>query len=320
MDLSTLESTIKALESSLDSLGVWLTFWTALVVIGLVVEYAEDLKELIIKRPFNWKLFRTMVGGFLITAGVAGELAIQFKEFRVETDLRSATHRVEGLLNKEAGDARKVAGEAISDAGKANERARKIEAQNLATSKTLEVEKGTRLELEKSLAPRELFVIENGKENFGPLKTFAGINVILEYVPDIEAIRAASRIFANIDSAHWHVIDIASNPQAYQTFFDGVLVEYFLPKDDPVTLERSTKDEADFARSTEAADALVGVLKSHHWIARSMFGGKGNPPPDTIKVIVGFKPSPYFDSVRDREFREMLEQQRNNMQQQNPNQ
>src|SRR5258708_17753580 len=109
MDLFTLERAINTLETSLDSLGGWLTFWTTLVVLGLIVEYADDLKELLIKRPFNWKLFRTIVGGLLITGGVAGELFVQFKESKLSTDLRSANHEVVALLNDHAAQAGKDA-------------------------------------------------------------------------------------------------------------------------------------------------------------------------------------------------------------------
>jgi hypothetical protein len=45
MDPSTLAKTIKELETVLNSLGGWLEFWTAVVVIGLVVEYAEPCQR-----------------------------------------------------------------------------------------------------------------------------------------------------------------------------------------------------------------------------------------------------------------------------------
>jgi hypothetical protein len=105
MDLPTLETAIKALERSLDSLGAWLTVWTALVVVGLIVEFGEDLRELIVERPFKWRLLRGMVGGLLITVGVAGELFVQFKAAKAETELRADSHEIEARLNKEAADA-----------------------------------------------------------------------------------------------------------------------------------------------------------------------------------------------------------------------
>ena len=105
MDLPTLETAIKALEKSLDSLGVWLLVWTALVVVGLIVEFAEDLRELITERPFKWRLLRTMVGGLLITIGVAGELFVQFRASKVETELRTNSHEIEAQLNKQAAEA-----------------------------------------------------------------------------------------------------------------------------------------------------------------------------------------------------------------------
>src|ERR1700737_4823955 len=119
MDLPTLETAIKALEKSLDSLGVWLAVSTALVVVGLIVEFAEDLRELITERPFKWRLLRTMVGGLLITIGVAGELFIQFRASKVETEIRTDSQQVEALLNKQDADANKEAAHARNEAGTA---------------------------------------------------------------------------------------------------------------------------------------------------------------------------------------------------------
>src|SRR5438093_12777019 len=107
MDLPTLETAIKALEKSLDSLGAWLLVWTALVVVGLIVEFAEDLRELITERPFKWRLLRTMVGGLLITIGVAGELFVKFIASNVETELLTKCHEIEAQLNNQDAESNK---------------------------------------------------------------------------------------------------------------------------------------------------------------------------------------------------------------------
>ena len=58
-----------------------------MVVVGLIVEFAEDLRELITERPFKWRLLRTMVGGLLITIGVAGELFVHAAEGALDPGL-----------------------------------------------------------------------------------------------------------------------------------------------------------------------------------------------------------------------------------------
>jgi hypothetical protein len=66
MDLSAPLNTINALEKSLDSLGSWLFFWTALVVIGLIVEYWHEIPESIaaFKRGESWRPLLVIVGEF----------------------------------------------------------------------------------------------------------------------------------------------------------------------------------------------------------------------------------------------------------------
>lgn len=96
MDLSSWTNSIKALETSLDSLDGWITAATLLVVIGLIIEYWHPLTELIdsIKNrpPFPWKQLQEIAGGILVTVGVAGELAFQFKATRVQSQFRSMDH------------------------------------------------------------------------------------------------------------------------------------------------------------------------------------------------------------------------------------
>jgi len=111
MDLPTLERSISNLETSLDSLEFWLTFATGLVVLGLVLEYWHEIPESIaaLKQSWSWKPLCVIAGGILITLGVAGELGVQYKASIVENKLRSESHAIEALLNKEAGEARQIA-------------------------------------------------------------------------------------------------------------------------------------------------------------------------------------------------------------------
>jgi hypothetical protein len=137
MDPSALSTAARSLESSSDSLSGWLFFFTLLVVIGLIVEYWHVFRNLLTKRNREAKHLQEVIGGILITVGVAGELAVQPFENRVEHKLRSANHLIEASLIKSSEVAKAKAREfelgiAISKgaaananerAGKANERA-----------------------------------------------------------------------------------------------------------------------------------------------------------------------------------------------------
>jgi hypothetical protein len=115
MDASSLEREINRLEIRSDSLDAWLLFWIILVVVGLVVEVCVVVKEHWHKpeKRTIWTFLLELIGPLLITIGVAGELGIHIKAGHVETALRNANRNVFALLNKEAGTARKEAGDAI---------------------------------------------------------------------------------------------------------------------------------------------------------------------------------------------------------------
>ena len=116
MDLSALERRVSALETSLDSLEYWIAISTLLVVVGLIVEYwhplSDVIKEIRKSPPFPWKKILEMTGGILVTVGVAGELWYQSRASNSQVLIRSATHEIEGLLNKQAADAEVRAKEA----------------------------------------------------------------------------------------------------------------------------------------------------------------------------------------------------------------
>ncbi len=118
MPPSILERDISNLERSLDSLEGWLAFMTALVVLGLVIEYWHELPEAItaLRRAWSWKPLCIVVGGILITVGVAGELVVQRIASDKETALRKANDKIFTGLNIEAAQARR-------DASAASERA-----------------------------------------------------------------------------------------------------------------------------------------------------------------------------------------------------
>ena len=194
MDLSALERRVSALEISLDFLESWITISTFLVVIGLIVEYWHpfcDLMEAIRKRPpFPWKKLLEITGGILVTIGVAGELWFQSRASDKQVLIRSATHEIEGLLNKEAGDARK-------EAGKANERA--ANAEERAATLLAEIQ------------PRSLSLSQQ-RDIANAMRAFSGRKVmVLSNRGDLEGYQLGKQILASLQSAHLDVENHLNN-------------------------------------------------------------------------------------------------------------
>lgn len=119
MDLPALETSVRALEKSLDSTQLLLQISTAVVVIGLIFEYWEPIRGIldeIRKLRFPFKKVLSNVGGLLVVLGVAGELCLQPRVSGIETRIRQETGQIEALLNREAGDAKNSATQAATAA------------------------------------------------------------------------------------------------------------------------------------------------------------------------------------------------------------
>ena len=178
MDLSALQTAAKALERSLDSLGFWLFTFTALVVVGLIVEYRHEVVEFWeeVRRPaamFPWQKFWAITGGILVTVGVAGELIVGIKASRKEGDLRTINHQIEALLTDKASENEKEAANANERAGKAEERT---------------------AELLREIQPRRLS-LEQERHIADSLKSYAGKTVsVATYHQDAEAMILAVQI------------------------------------------------------------------------------------------------------------------------------
>jgi hypothetical protein len=179
----------------------------------------------------------------------------------------------------------------------------------------LEKEKTKRVEMEKSLARRELPIFigridSQGKHdtNFEAIRPFVGVNVIIRALRDAEAERAASSIADVCNEAGLKVVSMERRDDLNIGFFDGVTVEPpemkmddLAPPSDPRDIAAFWKrPPSDAVRGYEiangAANALVEVLLSNNWQQARTFPGGKDIPPNTIRVSVGFKPSPYFSS------------------------
>jgi hypothetical protein len=103
--LATLDKSRAALEYSYERIEFWLFFFTALVVIGLLVEYREGLKKLFSEWPIDWPHAATMIGAILVVAGVAAELVTEYWASKIEGGLQTVSTQTEGLLFSEASNA-----------------------------------------------------------------------------------------------------------------------------------------------------------------------------------------------------------------------
>ena len=151
---------------------------------------------------------------------------------RVRRDSAQALDNA-GDANHRAGVANERASRLEVDAAQARQETELLKSQNLATesklaaaNRALEAERATRLELEKSLAPRsfEIKVAASPDSNFEELKPFGGTNVIFEVLTDAEARRAANEIGNLVGFAGWKVVSVKSNPELWPGFFDGVSI------------------------------------------------------------------------------------------------
>ena len=214
MELSGLARNISDLERSLDSLEGWLALMTGLVVLGLVLEYWHELPEAIatLKHARSWKPLFVIAGAILITAGVAGELAIQFMASDKETALRKANDAVFADLNVEAATARKEAGDAVERAakaeqnlGEANERAANAEKQAAKSNEIAERERLARLQLEARLAPRTLRLAQRD-DLANKLKPFSGTRLdIFIYGDTSEMLSIGLTLSSVATAAGWSV-------------------------------------------------------------------------------------------------------------------
>jgi hypothetical protein len=281
MDSSALANLIKSLESSLDSLGSWLTFWTICVVFGLVVEYFPEAVVALKKRPFRWSALKPIIGGILVTAGVAGELAIQFRAAGVETKLRNATAEVFGTLDKEAGEARKAAADIVGkykdvDLAIADANARAKAAEALAETERLE-----RTKLEAQIAPRRLTPTQR-KAIAEAVKPFAGRSVsVVSYTLDLEGAVLGKQIVDAFTDGGLHVQnDLTSDTPLSGGIAGGIFVN-------------GTPSERDLVTALRGILATQGKLKSVATSDTTMPTGsfRARKPLD-VEVFVGVKPAP----------------------------
>ncbi len=277
-------------------------------------------------RPSGRWLALEIIATVLIALGVAGELGIGIAIARINgqlriknTELRSKSDQLLALVTQEAGNAEasaqgaaQAASEAITSAGEAKGKAgaasrtagaandvsekAKVAASDAAT--LAEKTKSDLINLALCNAPRvlPLWTMGNGKTSVDPLRSFAGHQVIVEFVPDAEARRAAFNIAESLNSAGWKILRLAP----VDGIDDGVEVQPFQPSTE---LGHIQKNWADWSRASAAADAIVDFLHSYNWQATrawpldekgAMIHDPKIIPPGAVRIRVGLYPPIQF--------------------------
>jgi hypothetical protein len=259
-----------SLISQVQQLGVKADFWSSVV---------------------NWLIFATalvavMYFGATIRQSVvakklrnAQESLSKAKDDQLTADLRTKDLAI-AAANEEAKEAGKSAGEANKRAeeiarenialkgqfdtatAEANRKAEELRAQNLATegrlteaSTKLEKERIKRAELELTLAPRIIPFrrYADGTENIDSLKSLGGTEVLLEYIQDAEAGRAAANIKWLIERSGWKVVSAGVTSKST---LDGVEILSFVA---------NGPEQANFQfRSLDTAQTLDEFLLTAH--------------------------------------------------------
>jgi len=145
MDESALKTLIESLEAHRVGLDKWLSFWTWLVVIGVVVEVIFIIRTYINERgdwrrgtvhppdrPSRLWLFLELAGVALVALGVAGELSVDAKIGVLETQIRGANDKRTLLLESESSDAKTSADGALAALKEANKQLDEIDRKTNA--------------------------------------------------------------------------------------------------------------------------------------------------------------------------------------------
>lgn len=232
------------------------------------------------------------VGWFLVVIGVAGEGIFEGLQNRAEgqlqtfgsillKDARLAASTAKASASDAAIFAETAQGSADNadaDARSAQEKANAVGIQGaaldsqLADAKAKLTEVGRkRDELEQSLtnlaicnAPRIIiFRSSEGVTTTDPLRPFAGESVIIEYVHDAEARRAARSLARILKNGSWNVVSVTA---VDEDLADGVSIQpsmadwKFLGNMPPSVLRANESAQ-------NAARALLNFLRSYNWQA-----------------------------------------------------
>jgi hypothetical protein len=203
--------------------------------------------------------------------------------------------------NKSANNADTEAGAAQDKADAVGEKANNLDGQLDIAKKQLadaeaeeEKERQELINVAVCSAPRVIpFWFLHGKSSLDPLRSFAGYQAIIEFVPDAEARRAALQIWGTLNRAGWS----APPPTAVDDLTDGVWIRSYSPDFGKSISQMEHISQMDEMRQSKtAAGAIVDFLHLYDWQANSIPGppNDGNLSGNAIRIEVGLYPAALF--------------------------
>jgi hypothetical protein len=271
MDLSSLERDVRALEHSLDAIQTWVSLSTLLVVVGVVLAYWQSFYEFLDEvrngPAFPWRRLAGVVGGFLVTVGVAAGLWFQSRSWIAGMLINERSHQIQGLLNREAGTAR-------MEAGSARERAAASEKKAAWLNKLALDEQVALVELEAKVQPRALETNQLSQLR-DMWSGFARSNrttiVVQSCALDVEAKLLAGQMLDTLAGAGFKVVDQRATYSPTADADSGVVI-------------------AGAPGQEKLVQATVNALNRSHIAAA---GGPPLPSGAGVRILVGIKPLPF---------------------------
>jgi hypothetical protein len=331
--IRTIDESIRAdLEGVRNNFFVWLLVFTGLVLLGVLMEEADETPERKTKFDLirgiptsNYRLSRvakrvSKIGWALVVVGVLGELVMESYVSRADALLLSfndtvisdatrqaslANERAEeaaesaaidkleiATTQKETALAKQEAANAKLEAARAAVSAAQSKIQAAGAQKTAEDERLTRMKLEETVASRTITITTQSNLDLG---LFAGTRVFLTYVSeDSETRRFAGQVYYMLHEAGWQVVGVKRTDEDSNGM--TLMVQGSL---------RSWNAEQGllFSAGELLACQLQYQSKVEVWEHPSI-KWPTDIPTDVLYVRIGLKPEKYFDEKFQKEFEE----------------
>jgi hypothetical protein len=135
------------------------------------------------------------------------------------------------------------------------------------------------------------------------LRKFAGIRFIIECTPDWETRRAAGSIARVLDHAGWN---LELKTVVEKDLPDGVTIESYRGPGTTVSEPEGQKALNDEGDGNDIKRELIAFLIANDWQAEAGSPERNELKVGEIRILVGFKPAPYFDPDFIKQFKEKM--------------
>jgi hypothetical protein len=195
---------------TLESLYFWLTVFTILVIVGVVLEGEELLAELQTSGWMHVEHKAAKIGFALLVIGLAGELFFQ-------TKIESADAELKRQSDTNIAEAQKEAARASERAADANERSKVLENDAAKL-------KAANLALEKQISPRDLS--PDQRVNIGKsIEGFSGKKVtVTSYASDVESLRLGKEIIESLNKGRIAVVPNLASQVVFGGLNAGIMI------------------------------------------------------------------------------------------------